>query len=48
MSKFFINNPIMSMVISIVMVIVGGLAMLTLPTALFPELADPQIQVTAM
>jgi HAE1 family hydrophobic/amphiphilic exporter-1 len=48
MSKFFINNPIMSIVISIVMVIVGGLAMLTLPTALFPELADPQIQVTAM
>src|SRR5580698_5463761 len=48
MAKFFINHPVMSIVISIVMVIVGGLAMFTLPTALFPELADPQIQVTAM
>ena len=48
MAKFFINHPVMSIVISIVMVIVGGLAMFTLPTALFPDLADPQIQVTAM
>jgi HAE1 family hydrophobic/amphiphilic exporter-1 len=48
MAKFFINHPVMSIVISIVMLIVGGLAMFTLPTALFPELADPQIQVIAM
>src|SRR5271154_31305 len=48
MPKFFINHPIMSMVISIIMVIVGVVAMLSLPTALFPEIADPQIQVTAM
>jgi hydrophobic/amphiphilic exporter-1 (mainly G- bacteria), HAE1 family len=48
MSKFFINHPIMSMVISIVMVIAGVVAMFSLPTALFPEIADPQIQVTAM
>src|SRR5215831_12109523 len=47
MAKFFINHPVMSMVISIVMVIVGALAMLVSPTALFPEIADPQIQVTA-
>jgi len=47
MAKFFINHPVMSMVISILMVIVGSVAMLTLPTALFPEIADPQIQVTA-
>lgn len=48
MAKFFINHPIMSMVISIVMVIVGVVAMVSLPTALFPDIADPQIQVTAM
>lgn len=48
MAKFFINHPVMSIVISILMVIVGGVAMLSLPTALFPEIADPQIQVTAM
>jgi hydrophobic/amphiphilic exporter-1 (mainly G- bacteria), HAE1 family len=48
MAKFFINHPVMSMVISIVMVIVGIVAMLSLPSALFPDIADPQIQVTAM
>jgi len=48
MAKFFINHPVMSIVISILMVIVGGVAMVSLPTALFPEIADPQIQVTAM
>jgi hydrophobic/amphiphilic exporter-1 (mainly G- bacteria), HAE1 family len=48
MAKFFINHPVMSMVISILMVIVGGVAMLALPTALFPDIADPQIQVNAL
>jgi HAE1 family hydrophobic/amphiphilic exporter-1 len=48
MAKFFINHPVMSMVISIVMVIVGVVALLSLPTALFPDIADPQIQVVAM
>src|SRR5271170_246128 len=47
MAKFFINHPVMSMVISIVMVIVGAVAILSLPTAQFPNIADPQIQVTA-
>src|SRR5580704_6800150 len=47
MAKFFINHPVMSMVISIVMVIVGGVAILSLPTAQFPNIADPQIQITA-
>ncbi len=45
MSKFFINRPIVAMVISIIMVIVGGLAIFSLPTAQFPNIADPQIQV---
>src|SRR5271156_439687 len=47
MSKFFINRPIVAIVIAIVMVIAGGAAMLSLPTAQFPPIADPQIQVTA-
>src|SRR5271168_3308330 len=47
MAKFFINHPVMSMVISIVMVIVGAVAILSLPTAQFPNIADPQIQVNA-
>ena len=45
MSKFFINRPIVAMVISIVMLIGGVICVLGLPTALFPNIADPQIQV---
>jgi len=47
MSKFFINRPIVAIVISVVMVIAGAAAMFSLPTAQFPNIADPQIQVTA-
>ena len=47
MSKFFINRPIVAMVISILTVIVGIVAMLSLPIAQFPNIADPQIQVNA-
>src|SRR5215813_5896687 len=47
MSKFFINRPIVAMVISILMVIIGIVAMLSLPIAQFPNIADPQIQVQA-
>ena len=45
MAKFFINRPIVAMVISILMVMVGIVAMLSLPIAQFPNIADPQIQV---
>src|SRR5271168_1271532 len=47
MSKFFIERPIVAMVISVVMVIVGSVAILSLPSAQFPNISDPQIQVTA-
>jgi hydrophobic/amphiphilic exporter-1 (mainly G- bacteria), HAE1 family len=47
MSKFFINRPIVAMVIAIVMVLVGSLTMLSLPIAQFPNLAPPEIQVLA-
>jgi hydrophobic/amphiphilic exporter-1 (mainly G- bacteria), HAE1 family len=45
MSKFFINRPIVAIVISILMVIAGIVSMLSLPTSQFPNIADPQIQV---
>ena len=44
---FFMERSIVSMVISIIMVIVGAVAVLGLPTAQFPNIADPQIQVNA-
>ena len=47
MSKFFINRPIVAIVISILMVLAGVVSMLSLPTAQFPNIADPQIQVLA-
>ncbi len=47
MSKFFINRPIVAMVISIVMVIVGSLTVLSLPVAQFPSIAPPEIQILA-
>ena len=45
MTKFFINRPIVAMVISILMVIVGIVAMLSLPVAQFPSIVPPEIQV---
>jgi HAE1 family hydrophobic/amphiphilic exporter-1 len=45
MSKFFINRPIVAMVISIVMVLVGALTVLSLPVAQFPNITPPEIQV---
>src|ERR1700686_1346109 len=47
MSKFFINRPIVAMVISIVMVLIGSLTILALPVAQFPNIAPPEIQILA-
>src|SRR6516225_208844 len=47
MSKFFINRPIVAMVIAILTVIVGGVTLITLPIAQFPPIAPPEIQVLA-
>ncbi len=47
MSKFFINRPIVAMVISIVLVLVGTLTILSLPVAQFPSIAPPEIQILA-
>jgi HAE1 family hydrophobic/amphiphilic exporter-1 len=47
MSKFFINRPIVAMVIAIVTVIVGVVTIVGLPIAQFPNIAPPEIQVLA-
>jgi hydrophobic/amphiphilic exporter-1 (mainly G- bacteria), HAE1 family len=47
MAKFFINRPIVAIVISILMVLMGFVAMSRLPIAQFPNIADPQINVNA-
>ncbi|KAB2639741.1 MAG: efflux RND transporter permease subunit [Verrucomicrobia bacterium] len=47
MAKFFINRPIVAMVIAILTVIIGVVSLLTLPVSQFPNIVPPQIQVTA-
>jgi HAE1 family hydrophobic/amphiphilic exporter-1 len=46
-SKFFINRPIVAMVISILMVIVGAITIAVLPVAQFPNIVPPEVQVLA-
>ena len=47
MAKFFINRPIVAMVIAILMVIIGLVAMSGLPIAQFPNIVPPEMQVNA-
>ncbi len=47
MSKFFIDRPIVAIVISILMVILGLISMVQLPISLFPDIAPPEIQLQA-
>ena len=45
MANFFINRPIVAIVISIIMVIVGGVAILGLPIAQYPNIVPPEIVI---
>jgi HAE1 family hydrophobic/amphiphilic exporter-1 len=47
MSKFFINRPIVAIVIAILMVIVGAVTIASLPVAQFPNIAPPEIRLQA-
>ena len=47
MAKFFINRPIVALVISILMVMVGIVAMVRLPIAQYPNIVPPEILLTA-
>jgi multidrug efflux pump len=46
-SHFFIDRPIFATVLSIVILIVGGVCLFLLPVAQYPEVAPPTVQVTA-
>src|SRR5208337_2049381 len=48
MSEFFIRRPIVAIVISILMVIVGAITIISLPVAQFPDIAPPEIRVQAL
>ena len=47
MANFFIRRPIVAIVISILTVIVGVITIVTLPVALFPNIAPPEIRLQA-
>jgi HAE1 family hydrophobic/amphiphilic exporter-1 len=46
MARFFVNRPIVAMVISIITVLLGLVAMRGLPISQYPEIVPPMIQVT--
>ena len=46
-AAFFIDRPVLANVLSIVMVLLGGVALFTLPVAQYPDVVPPTVQVTA-
>jgi hydrophobe/amphiphile efflux-1 (HAE1) family protein len=48
MLKRFIERPVLSTVLSIILLLLGGLSLFSLPITLFPEIAPPSVQVTAV
>ncbi len=48
MLKRFIERPVLSTVVSIILLLLGGLSLYTLPVTLFPDIAPPSVQVTAL
>ena len=46
MARFFVNRPIVAMVISIITVLLGVVAMAGLPIAQYPEIVPPMVQIT--
>jgi hydrophobic/amphiphilic exporter-1 (mainly G- bacteria), HAE1 family len=47
MFEKFINRPVLSLVISLLFLLVGGLALTTLPVTQFPDIVPPSVTVTA-
>ena len=47
MSRFFVDRPIFATVLSLVIILIGLVALTQLPIAQYPEVVPPTIQVTA-
>src|SRR5690349_11493619 len=47
MARFFIDRPVFAIVIAIVIVLLGAVAIPSLPIAAYPQVVPPQVQVTA-
>src|SRR6202163_546032 len=47
MAKFFIDRPIFAIVIAILVMLAGGLSIVSMPIEQYPTIAPPSVQVTA-
>jgi hydrophobe/amphiphile efflux-1 (HAE1) family protein len=47
-SRFFINRPVFSIVLSLLILIAGAVSIWVLPIARYPEITPPQIQIRAV
>ena len=45
-SKFFIERPVLSNVIALLMILIGGVALFSLAVAQYPDVVPPTVQVT--
>lgn len=47
MARFFIDRPVFAWVISIIIMLAGGLAVFNLPVSMYPPIAPPAIEIRA-
>ena len=45
MAKYFIHHPVTAIVISLILMIAGGLSIGTLPVAQYPQISPPTVEV---
>src|SRR3954466_8842141 len=45
MAKFFIHRPVFAIVISLIILIMGGVSIFTLPIAQYPQISPPTVEV---
>ena len=46
MSRFFIDRPVFAWVLAIIVILIGGISILILPIAQYPEIAPPEVSIT--
>src|SRR5262245_3934769 len=47
LARFFIDRPVLAWVISLIIVLLGGIAVALLPVAQYPDITPPTVRVTA-
>ena len=44
-SQYFIERPVLANVLAILMIVIGAVALLSLPVAQYPDVTPPTVQV---